>query len=272
MQSLGGIYQTLLGRIEENRRKRGLSGSSALLTSQANPPLAESLCPKCKGGGFVTHLVPVEHPEFGEVFRCNCQEQHAKAILLKTAQLPEREQSQPRTLDTFEPVPGAADALGCIRAMVDGEFGWNILTLLGPNGTGKTHLLEALGRASVEKGIVVRYLHAPTWIEELRAGSAQDAAPSRETLWGYLDSVELLLLDDLTEWKVTPFAVEQVGRLVDEKYRSGELLVVATNLEVRIMANVWDRRLADRLFDESSGRVARLTGASYRTGQDWGER
>jgi len=189
--------------------------------------------------------------------------------LLKHARLPSRDGV--RTLTGYKAVEGCQDALRNVLTMADGDFNWNILTLVGKPGLGKTHLLEGLGRAVVDKGITVRYLFAPDWIDSLRAGSSPDAQVSLETLWERVNNTELVLLDDLTERRVTPFAIEKVERIVDERYRNGGLLVVTTNLNFKDFAGVWGARLADRLFegDSSVVRVSNLTGPSYRTGEDW---
>ena len=260
MESLGSIYKRIA------KRQTGYNGSP---TAVAEP--LEAVCPKCKGTGWVSYKVPRHDPNFGEAFACECQVPGQRVGLLRVAGLPGQADRRTRTIDSFERLDGCGEALDAITAMAGGNCDWNILTLQGPNGTGKTHLLEALGRTAIQRGVVVRYLFAPAWVESLRAAQAPGASPTMEELWHRVNSAELILLDDITDNRVTPFAIEQVGRLIDDRYRDGGLLAVGTNLELQKMAQIWDRRIADRLFEEEANtKVARLTGVSYRTGEDWG--
>ncbi len=260
MESLGAIYDRILA----NRQWQIVPESNDF-------PIVVGMCLICHGTGWVTRKCELNDPQFGQAFPCQCQREALTQVLLRAAKLPT--QHGIHTLGSYNVVEGCEDALRNIEAMADGNFNWNILTLTGAPGLGKTHLLEMLGRAVVDKRISVRYLFVPDWIDALRAGSAVEAEPSFEDLWSGLTNVELVLLDDLNEHRVTPFAIEQVGRLVDERYRNGGLLVATTNLSFSAVAKVWDKRIADRLFEGRSDvvRVCHLTGPSYRTGELWEE-
>ena len=79
----------------------------------------------------------------------------------------------------------------------------------------------------------------------------------------------VLLLDDLGAEKTTEWAAEKLTALVAERYRTGGRLVVATNLDFDQMAEKVGNRIADRLFDDRTGKVlsVTLTTSSYRTGR-----
>lgn len=258
MESLGNIYQ----RILKNRPRRTEPEQTGLL-------LEEPKCPICQGKEWVSHKLPVGHPDFGQVTPCSCQTERNTLRLLQFADLPTV--GFPRTVSGYLPLSGCEDALHSIETMIEGNVRWNILTLTGSHGLGKTHLLEALGRSVVWKGIVVKYLFQPDWVGRLRAASSFDSDEDIEQLWQALGKIELVLLDDLTQHRVTPFAIEQVERLVDDRYRNGGLLAVTTNLDFLDFADIWGKRLADRLFESDSDtvRVSKLNGPSYRTGEDW---
>jgi len=254
VESLGEIYS----RILKNRKWQ-------IEPAPKDSIAVAEICPVCDGIGWVL-------PAAGRVVPCHCQQEAMAQTLLRAARLPTN--NGVHTLGSYNPVEGCQDALESTLAMASGNFEWNILTLTGNPGLGKTHLLEMLGRAVVDKGISVRYLYSPDWIDSLRASNAVDAAPSFDEIWNGVNQTELVLLDDLNEHRVTPFAVEQVGRLIDDRYRNGGLLAVATNLGFIQMADKWDARIADRVFEARSNivRVSRLTGPSYRTGEDWNAR
>jgi DNA replication protein DnaC len=99
------------------------------------------------------------------------REQSNQATRLKTATFP-----VVKTLDEFKvtasSVPQATfdhlAALDWIRAAHN-------LCLVGPAGTGKTHLLIALGHAAVAAGYKVRYLTAADLVEQLYRGMADNS-------------------------------------------------------------------------------------------------
>jgi DNA replication protein DnaC len=68
------------------------------------------------------------------------------------------------------------------------------LCLVGPAGTGKSHLLVALGHAAVEAGFRVRYFTAPALIETLYRGLADNSVGK------VIDQVlraDLILIDEI---------------------------------------------------------------------------
>jgi DNA replication protein DnaC len=66
--------------------------------------------------------------------------------------------------------------------------------LLGPPGTGKSHLAQAIGRAAIQQGYCVVYREAHTLIEEI-ADATLDG--TRKTYLAELAAVPLLIIDDL---------------------------------------------------------------------------
>src|SRR5438309_4025953 len=63
---------------------------------------------------------------------------------------------------------------------------------LGPPGTGKSHLAQAIGRAAIQQGYRVLYREAHTLIEQI-ADAAIDG--TRKTLLADLTAVPLLIID-----------------------------------------------------------------------------
>ena len=65
---------------------------------------------------------------------------------------------------------------------------------LGPPGTGKSHLAQAIGRAVIQQGYRVLYREAHTLLEEL-ADATLDG--TRKAYLADLAAVPLLIIDDL---------------------------------------------------------------------------
>ena len=92
------------------------------------------------------------------------------------------------------------------------------LVLVGPAGTGKSHLLVALGHAAVEQGLRVRYLTAAELVETLYRGMADNSVGR---------VIESLLRHDLV-------VVDEVG--------FAPLDAVGTQLLFRFVAAAYERR------------------------------
>jgi len=130
-----------------------------------------------------------------------------------------------------------------------------MLLLLGGPGTGKTHLLEAVGRQYLAQGNTVRYELVAHLLEKARSavriGAEQDVFASAY-------KADVLLLDDIGLEKPSTWVAEQISALVDERYRNKRLLVIATNEVYATIKNNYGERLASRLFDTASGTVAQV--------------
>src|SRR6202049_1807244 len=65
---------------------------------------------------------------------------------------------------------------------------------LGPPGTGKSHLAQAIGHAAIQQGYRVTYREAHTLLEEMADASIDG---TRKLLLADLATVPLLIIDDL---------------------------------------------------------------------------
>ena len=100
-----------------------------------------------------------------------------------------------------------------------GEADFHILTLVGGVGAGKTHLLEAIGRAVIELNGWVKYCFVPDLLNALRPGGAGK-------IEDYLKA-DFLLLDDVGAEKGTEWTTEQLMLVVDKFYREGKPMAVS---------------------------------------------
>ena len=165
------------------------------------------------------------------------------------------------TLQNFVDRPGTEDAFNAAMDFTVGNTP-PILLLPGGTGTGKTHLMEAIGRQYLEQGSTVRYELLAHLLGKLRDSfrineDQSVIAPS------YL--AEVLLIDDIGLEKPSEWVTEQVTALVDERWRNNRLLVVATNETYEGIEACYGPRLASRLYD-MTGKVKQvfLTTTDYR--------
>jgi DNA replication protein DnaC len=87
--------------------------------------------------------------------------------------------------------------------------------LLGPPGTGKSHLAQAIGRAAIQQGVRVLYREAHVLVEEI-ADAVLDG--TRKECLAELANVPLLIIDDLGMRKLPATAAEDLLELVMKRY------------------------------------------------------
>jgi DNA replication protein DnaC len=95
---------------------------------------------------------------------------------------------------------------------------------LGPPGTGKSHLAQALGRAAIQQGYRVLYREAHTLIEEI--ADATISGTRKEYLTD-LAAVPLLIVDDLGMRKLPHTAAEDLLELVMRRYERASTILTS---------------------------------------------
>jgi DNA replication protein DnaC len=108
---------------------------------------------------------------------------------------------------------------------------------LGPPGTGKSHLAQAIGRAAIQQGYRVVYREAHALIEQI-ADATIDG--SRKEYLADLASVPLLIIDDLGMRKLPHTAAEDLLELVMRRYERAST-VLTSNRPV----DDWGKLLGD---------------------------
>lgn len=96
--------------------------------------------------------------------------------------------------------------------------------LLGPPGTGKSHLVQAIGTAVIGQGHTVYYREAHTLIEELM-NATLDAR--RKKHMADLEGVELLIIDDLGMRKLPPTAAEDLLEIIMRRYERASTILTS---------------------------------------------
>jgi DNA replication protein DnaC len=154
--------------------------------------------------------------------------------LLEESRLPKE-----KSLATFDLTRLSAKARGSFNALKDGAFldrAENVLALGNP-GTGKTHLLCALGQELVRNGRTV--LFAPTFqiVQRLLAAKRDLRLPSELKK---LDRFDALLLDDIGYVQQNREEMEVLFTLLAERYERRSVLITSN-----LVFSKWDQIFKD---------------------------
>ena len=136
--------------------------------------------------------------------------------------------------------------------------------LLGPPGSGKSHLAQALGHAVLRAGYRVLYREAHVLLEEL-ADATLDG--TRKDYFALCTEVPLLIIDDLGMRKLPPTAAEDLLELVMRRYERASTLLTSNR-----PVDDWGKLLGDHaavsaMLDRvlHHGHVLRCGPRSWRT-------
>jgi DNA replication protein DnaC len=209
---------------------------------------AASVCPICKGAGFLRNNVPFGHPQFGKAVACQCKEQERKRKRRQQLQeISNLGAFANKRFATFNPrVPGLQEAFQVSAEFSRSPDGW--LLLVGPNGCGKTHLAAAIANACLEAGAVVLFATVPDLLDHLRAAFAPDSSEVFDQLFARMREAEMLILDDLGAQQSSPWANEKLFQLLNYRYNSSFPTVITANPKG---LQSTDERIRSRLSDVS---------------------
>lgn len=135
--------------------------------------------------------------------------------------------------------------------------------IVGPSGTGKSHLAQALGFEACKRGYDVAYFTCAKLMASL---AAERVDGSYERRLQAVIRPDLLILDDFGLKPLRPPAPEDFYDIINERYEKGATLITSNRALSEFPQLFGDPLLAsaglDRLFDNAY--VLTITGASFR--------
>jgi DNA replication protein DnaC len=108
---------------------------------------------------------------------------------------------------------------------------------LGPGGTGKSHLAQAIGQAAIQQGHKVLYRQTHILLEEVGEATLEG---KRKQYMESISSVALLIIDDFGMRKLPQTAAEDLLEIVMRRYERASTLLTSNR-----PVDDWGKLLAD---------------------------
>lgn len=263
----GDPFAALMQEIASKRAANGW-------TDEPMPEPAPPACPVCADFGYVTHDVPVGHPDFGQAFPCSCRAAtlNARRIdnVLRDAHVLDRYRDL--SFDTF--VARANGDLASKQAALDrscrfadGDPALPGLVLWGEYGAGKTGLAACALLERARHGESVRCIDWRNWIGQVQESYGSKAEPSTATIISAAANAGVLMIDELGSLNVRGEETTDKRRITDEliRTRHARLLptIITTNLNPSALVAQFGRYAGERLgelceFVEVAGQSLRF--------------
>lgn len=137
------------------------------------------------------------------------------------------------------------------------------LTFEGDTGTGKTTLAMLVSATAIAQGHSVAIYALPRLLAVLRDTFEAVSEISLVDFVDRLSAVELLHIDDVGVKQATPWALEQLYSIINERYENEKSVVVTTDLAQAELREQIGKRIVSRL-EEMNGKSLMLFGDDMR--------
>lgn len=169
------------------------------------------------------------------------------------------------TFETFQAHSDAiANVLNAAKKWAQSAPGW--IYISGGTGTGKTHLTVAAAVQRRRLGDSVHFQTAAGLIDHLRAVSNQSHQMFQQALSRIID-VDCLAIDDLGTARETPFAQEQLYKILNARYERRRPTIINSNHSPQRLAQD-DHRIGSRLRDQNLVEHHHIHAPDYRVHGD----
>lgn len=172
---------------------------------------------------------------------------------------------QEKTFESFEVARYPLKTQHLIRDIMAGHYlqEKKQILIVGPTGTGKSHMAQALGHQACRQGKNVRFIRAASLLREMNASRADH---SWEKALKRFVAPDLLIIDDFGLSPLTFSQAEDIYELIAERYLKASF-IFTSNRKIEAWIDLFpDAAMGNAALDRliSQGYAVILEGDSYR--------
>jgi len=136
------------------------------------------------------------------------------------------------------------------------------LILIGPVGTGKTHLATGILKKAYSRGLDGVLVSVPDLLNEIRQSFKHEQSGKTESIEAKVREKFLVILDDLGAERLTDWVKESLFTLINYRYEHQKPLIITTNYSPLELTTRIGERTTDRLREMC--KVVEIEGKSWR--------
>lgn len=200
----------------------------------------ESVCPVCRGAGFVHPMLPGGQPDYSRLVPCKCTGGDIERK--RTGRLQSISNLGKLTGLTFANLmPGGRskdpvsqkfynETLAEVKKFAADPQGW--IVLVGPVGSGKTHLACAVANYRIAQGYPAFYITVADLLDHLKSTFSPGSEVDYDDLFEQIKESRLLILDNLNYSGTTAWAKSKLDQLLEYRFNSRLPTLITTSMPV----------------------------------------
>lgn len=117
------------------------------------------------------------------------------------------------------------------------------IMFFGGVGTGKTYASNCIANYLMDNEKTVLVMNLSKYLNKLQ----REWAEAEKDVLSYVETCDLLIIDDFGVEKTSEFVIEKTFGLVDTRYRSSKPMIITTNLNIQDIETKFGSRIGDRI-------------------------